>query len=90
MPDRQRFFDNTNAPEHFAHGLQSVEVMGPNVRFTLYTTRRDDQGQYRETIFTCIMPLDQVGPAIALTLKTIGTEVVLPAMARAATFVPLH
>lgn len=74
------FIDNGTAPEFFANGLHDVEVMGANSRFVLFVIRRTAAGVfYREPCFTCIMPNEAIGPAIALTLRSAGTAVVVPA-----------
>lgn len=80
----QRFIESGTAPEFFVTGLHNVEVMGTNCRFVLYVERRLEDGQIiREAPFTCIMPIDAVAPAIALTLRILGAKTVVPAIARA-------
>lgn len=86
-----RFTDPGNAPEFFACGLHSVEVMGTVCRFVLYVDRRTVEGEIiREPPFTCIMPLDNVGPSIALVLRTLGARIVIPIVGCAAKELLLH
>lgn len=85
------FIDNGTAPEFFANGLQSVEVMGPVCRFILYVERRSMDGDIiREPPFTCIMPIESVGPAIALTLRTLGKAIIIPTIGQAAPVMWAH
>lgn len=94
MSDQQKdieFIDNGTAPEFFANGLHSVEVMGPVCRFVLFVTRRSCGGiRYQEPVFTCILPTEAVGPAVALTLRTLGPGIVVPAISVAAKALLLH
>lgn len=77
-----RFMDTGTSPEFFASGLHSIEVMGPVVRFVLYVEKRLSSGEIvREPPFTCIMPADAVGPAIALTLRSLGAGAIVPGIA---------
>lgn len=76
-----QFIDHGNAPEYFACGLHSVETLGPVCRFVLYIERQMPNGQMaREVPFTCVMPIEAVGSAIALTLRTLGSRIAMPAM----------
>lgn len=76
----EEFIDNGSAPEFFTNGLQDVEVMGGNSRFVLFVIKRTAGGVlYREPCFTCIMPNEAIGPAIALTLRKCGTSIIVPA-----------
>lgn len=73
------FVDNGNAPEFFANGLHDVEVMGPVSRFVLFVVRRTPGGVlYREPSFTCVMPNEAIGPAIALTIKKASVAIAGP------------
>jgi hypothetical protein len=79
--DREtEFVDAGNAPEFFANGLHDVEVIGSVSRFVLFVVKRSPAGVlYREPSFTCIMPNDGIGPAIALTLRKAGGSIIVPA-----------
>lgn len=80
-----RFIDLGTAPEFFANGLFDVEVMGSVSRFVLYVERKADDGTtIRVPPFTCIMPNDAIGPAIALTIKRLGSGLIVPAVSFAA------
>lgn len=75
------FVDPGNAPEFFANGLHSVEVMGAVSRFVLFVVRSLPDGRkVHEPPFTCIMPNDAIGPAIALTLQTLPSGLIVPAV----------
>lgn len=79
------FIDTGNAPEFFANGLHDIEVMGPVSRFVLFVTKRSAGGVlYREPCFTCIMPNEAIGPAIALTVRKAGSSIIVPAATAAA------
>lgn len=80
LQDAPAFIDNGTAPEFFANGLHEVEVMGPVCRFILYALRRTANGQIKEPVFTCIMPVEAVGPAIQLTIRRLASGLVVPTM----------
>jgi hypothetical protein len=81
------FVDNPNAPVFYADDLFGVDIVGPNMRFMLIERRRNEGGSLiRTPVFEFIIPTRAVGPAIALTLKIAGGELVLPAIGSAAAF----
>jgi hypothetical protein len=64
----------TDAPEFFVSGLARVESMGPNARFVCF-------GDYlfeRRVILSVIVPKEAVGPAIELTIMTLGAGLITP------------
>ena len=66
----------TDAPEIFVSGVARVESIGPNVRFVLF-------GDYlfeRRVNLNVIVPKDAVGPAIELTIMTLGAGLFAPEM----------
>lgn len=73
-----RFVDLGNAPEFFASGLHNIEVMGPVARFVLYTLRQQGGELIGEPPLSVIMPIDAIGPWIALTLQRCGSRLILP------------
>lgn len=80
MIDVVEFIDTGNVPEFFANGLHDIEVMGPVSRFVLFVIRKTPGGvMFREPAFTCVMPNDAIGPAIALTVKKAGSAIIIPA-----------
>lgn len=80
-PHNAQFIDTGNAPEYFANGLYDVEVMGPVTRFVLYVERHPPTGEtILEPPFTCIMPNEAIGPAIALTMRKLGPALVITPM----------
>lgn len=80
-----KFIDPGTAPEFFAHGLHDVEVTGSVSRFILFVFRKTPAGiLYREPAFTCIMPNETIGDAVAMTMRKLGTAIVVPAIAVAA------
>lgn len=75
------FVDPGTAPEYFADGLHHVELKGSNARFVLFVDRQKSNGDMvREPPFTCIIPVEAIGPAIALTLRTLPSGLVVPAL----------
>lgn len=94
MGDNQteiEFIDNGNAPEFFANGLHDVEVMGPVSRFVLRVLRRTPAGVlYYEPPLTCIMPNEDIAPAIALTLRKLAGSVIVPMAVKAARRIGIH
>lgn len=77
--------DIGNAPEYFASGLHCVEVLGPVSRFVLFVVKKLPDGtEYRECPFTCILPNDAIGPAIGLTLQTLPSGIIMPAVVQIA------
>lgn len=91
MSEEVLFIDNGNSPEYFASGLHSVEAMGPVVRFVLFVEKRMSTGEIvREPPFTCILPTEAIGAAIALTLRTLGARIVVPAIGAVARELALH
>jgi len=81
--DAPAFIDNGTAPEFFANGLHEVEVMGPVCRLILYSLRTTQEGFVKEPVFTCVMPVEAVGPAITLTLKRLASGVIVPVVGTA-------
>src|SRR5262249_1592219 len=80
--DAIKFIDNGAAPEFFADGLQDVQVIGCTCRFLLFQYRRSEGGVWiKEPVFLARLPIDAVGPAIALTLRQTGTTLARPAAA---------
>jgi hypothetical protein len=66
----------TDAPEIFVSGLARVESLGPNARFVCF-------GDYmfeRRVILSVIMPKDAIGPAIELTIMTLGAGLMTPVL----------
>lgn len=64
----------TDAPEFFVSGLARVESLGPNARFVCF-------GDYifeRRVNLTVVVPKDAVGPAIELTIMTLGAGLITP------------
>jgi hypothetical protein len=64
----------TDAPEFFVSGLARVESLGSNARFVCY-------GDYvfeRRVTLTVIVPKEAVGPAIELTIATLGADLIFP------------
>ena len=64
----------TDAPEFFVSGLARVELMGSNARFVCF-------GDYlfeRRVNLSVIVPKDAVGPAIELTIMTLGAGLITP------------
>lgn len=79
------FIDNGSAPEFFTNGLHDIEIMGPVSRFVLFVVKRTPGGLlFREPCFTCIMPNEAIGPAIAMTVTKLGAAIAIPAAAAAA------
>lgn len=76
------FLDYGNAPELFANGLHDVELQDGIVRFVLYVERTQAGERVRVPPFTCIMPLENVGPGIGLVIRRLGTRLILPTMAK--------
>jgi hypothetical protein len=71
-----RLIDTGQAQEIFCSGLGRVEHLGSVVRFTLYSESiayGEPEGVVNIKI---ILPAEAVGPAIELTLATLGTRVV--------------
>lgn len=78
--ERYRFIDTGNAPEFFASGLHDVELMGPVARFVLYVLRQHDDKLIGEPPLSVIMPIEAIGPGIALTLQRCGSRLIVPAI----------
>lgn len=73
------YINTGTAPEFFVSGLHDVEIMGVVVRFTLYTVRHTIDGDaFKSPVFSCVMPLEEVAPAIALTVRKIGNGLIAP------------
>ena len=73
--DRIDFVDNGNAPEFFANELHEIDVMGSVCRFVHAVYRRTPGGLlYKEPVFTCVMPISQVGAAINLIIERVGVS----------------
>ena len=67
--------DSGNTPEFFANGLHALEIMGGVGRFQPYVLRKTSSGiLYREPVFTCIMPIEAIPAAIALSIKAMGAR----------------
>lgn len=83
--------DSGTAPEFYADGLFRVEAKGAVARFVLYATRvRPDGSNFREIVFSCILPTEAVGPAISLTLQSLGPGIIVPAVTAVARHMLLH
>lgn len=76
------FLDFGVAPELFASGLHDVEIMGSVCRFVMYVERNHNGEVTRQAPFTCIMPLDAIGPAIGLVIRRLGSRILIPTIAR--------
>lgn len=80
--------DPGGAREYFVSGLARVEVMGPVSRFVLYVEKTIIEEGASMTISECpvtiIMPNEAIGPGIEITLRALGTRIIVPALAFAA------
>jgi len=89
--DGPAFIDPGNAPEFFANGLHRVEVMGAVTRFVLFIVKRTPAGrEILEPPFTCIMPNEAIGPAIALIIKALPSGVIAPGIVAATKHLIFH
>lgn len=84
-----RFVDTGNAPEYFASGLHDVEIMGGVARFVLYVLRPAASGLLAEAPFTCIMPVEAIGPGIALVMRRCP-GLIIPAITDTARAIMAH
>jgi hypothetical protein len=65
-----RFVDTGTGPEFFISGLHEVQVMGSVARFVFYVLKPGPNGeQFADSPLTFIMPVDAIGPEIALILS---------------------
>lgn len=85
-----RFVDVGNAPEYFANGLHDLEMMGSVARFVLYVLKPGPNGQmFAEAPFTCVMPIEAIGPGIALVVRKCPT-LIIPTLGQAARAIVAH
>jgi hypothetical protein len=64
----------TDAPEFFVSGLARVEPLGANARFVYF----GDYMHERRVILSVIVPVEAIGPAIELTMVTLGDSLGAP------------
>lgn len=74
-----RFVDTGPAPEFFASGLHDVELIGSVARLLLYTLRHAGEELIGEPALSVIIPVEALGPGVALTVQRCGSRLILPA-----------
>lgn len=71
--------DMGNAPEVFCAELARIERFGSNARFSFCVPQISPIGGFERTVnFRLIFPVEAVGPAIELTLITLGSGLIVP------------
>lgn len=72
--EEPRLVDLGNATEVFCSGLGRVELLGSNVRFSMYVQQTGPDGTTERGVnLRIIMPIESVSPSIDLTLQTLRT-----------------
>lgn len=77
--DGTEYIENPNAPTVRVHTLESVDFCGTDTLFTTSTFKRTSAGVwYRETACWLEMPTANVPPAVVMTARKLGMDVLAP------------